>query len=228
MKESQTLTGKWIAILRASLSDAALAALEGAEITQRLRAARGQHRGWIVACLQAMAAIRSGERIELDGPLPVLALPALAVHGSRTAEIVWELYVRSAMGSVEAAESLATEIQRLDPTALRAGVYDNPEPWWANELLILHALQSFALQQGDASLEDPIRRCVELHIAEIQPDHATNEPWAIHAFARHPDGQMTAETLLHAAMVNNGGSLNATSQLIVGDALQALEASRER
>jgi hypothetical protein len=91
-------------------------------------------------------------------------------------------------------------------------------------LLILHAFTSFARTRSDDSLADPLGRCVEFHLAEIQPDHATNEPWAVHAYAMHEEGTVTAETLLHAAMVQGSGSLTPVARLVVRDAIRALRA----
>lgn len=194
----------------------------------KLTQARGQHRSWIVACLHALAAVRAGHRIELLAPLPEIALPAPAARGSGVAETVWSAYLQFAMGSSEAAQWLDRATRSLAPTALIAGVEDNPEPWWANELLIMHAMKSFALIQRDAGLLESVDRCAGFHVAEIQPDHATNEPWAIHALALHPHGNVTAETLLHASMVQGGGTLTPTAKLIVADALHAMSKNEPR
>lgn len=188
----------------------------------RLDRSRGQHRPRIVACLQAIEAYQAGVPISLESAVPEQTLPLPACEGMTAAQWVWEGYLRSTMGCHRSAEWLRTSIHRLAPTALVAGVEDNPEPWWANELLILHALCSFARMTRDKSLTGPLMNCVEFHLKEIQPDHATNEPWAIHAFILHPDGNLTAETLLHAAMVQGSGTLTPVARFVIRDALRAL------
>lgn len=210
---------KWIRLLeQVDHSDD----VDYAEVQVRLDRSRGQHRQRIVACLQAVEAYRSGISVVLDGSVPDQKLPLPACQGARAAQWVWEAYLRSLMGCRQSAEWLRACIDRLSPTALIARVDDNPEPWWANELLILHALCSFARITRDESLVSPLMNCVEFHLKEIQPDHATNEPWAIHAFILHPEGNPTAETLLHAAMVNGSGTLTPISRWVIRDALRAL------
>jgi hypothetical protein len=196
--------------------------VDHAEAQVRLDRSGNQHRQRIVACLQAVEAYQAGVSILLKKPVPDQFLPLPACEGARAAQWVWESYLKSTMGCRQSTEWLRTCIHRLAPTALIAGVDDNPEPWWANELLILHAFCSFARMTHDESLMDPLMRCVEFHLKEIQPDHATNEPWAIHAFILHPEGNLTAETLLHAAMVQGSGHLTPVARSVVRDALRAL------
>lgn len=160
--------------------------------------------------------------LDYASALPDLSLPAPAAVGAGVAGAIWKAYLLYVLGHPGAGDLLAKAVRSLDPTALLAGIDDNPEPWWANELLILHALQSYVSLSKDADLQNTIGRCVEFHLAEIQPDHATNEPWAIHAFVLHPQGETSAGALLHAAMVQGGGSLTPVASLIVRDALHCL------
>jgi hypothetical protein len=217
---TQTFT-RWIRILEAAEQGEPL---DHSQTQASLDQSAGKHRARIVACLRAIDAYHAGQPIRFDGPVPDLELPAAAIRGARAAEAVWEAYLLATLGSEPAAAWLVESIHALNPTALRAGVDDNPEPWWANELLILHAFTSFARLRRDASLDIPLGRCVEFHLAEIQPDHATNEPWAVHAYAMHEEGNVTAETLLHAAMVQGSGALTPVARLVVRDALRALRA----
>lgn len=218
--ENTPLFYRWQTLLSEAMGDRPV--VDPADAQNKLNRARGQHRSWIVACLNAVCAVRAGHRLELFAPLPEIALPAPASQGSGVAEVVWSAYVQFAMGSSDAGAWLDRATRSLKPTALVAGVDDNPEPWWANELLIMHAMKSFALIRQDAELLESVDRCAGFHVAEIQPDHATNEPWAIHALALHPHGNVTAETLLHAAMVYGGGTLTPIAKLIVADALYAM------
>ena len=211
---------RWAEILRHSA--VALTPIDHADPQARLSIAAGKHRVWIVACLNAIDAHRTGTKIAYDAPLRQFVFPAPASMGAKVAESVWQAYLQYVLGSVESAEWLGEAVRSLNPTALTAGIDDNPEPWWANELLILHALQSFVTLSGSIELQASLDRCVDFHLAEIQPDHATNEPWAIHAFAGHESGDTSAGALLHAAMVQGGGSLTPVARLIIRDALYCL------
>ena len=151
-------------------------------------------------------------------------LPAPAPHGSETAMLVWLTLSQAVRGEAPAKAALRKAIDQLAPTALRATIDDNPEPWWQQEMMILHALHSFALRQRDFKLIEKTLTATAFHLAEIQPDHATNEPWAINAYATHADGTVTAETLLHAAYMNGGGVLSEVSRWIISDAIAALDA----
>ena len=209
-------------MLRQSGGDGPIAAA-ASSINEQLRASRSRHRPWIIACLGALRVHRNGEAILFSAPHLPLSWPMPAAEGQRAADAVWQAYLQWTLGDASASVHLEDTILGLSPTALRAGPDDNPEPWWANELLILHALQSFVLLSARLDLWPAIERCVAYHVAEIQPDHATNEPWAVHALGLHADGNITAETLLHAAFVQGAGGLTPVAQLVVADALYALE-----
>jgi hypothetical protein len=216
---NKKITG-WISLLTEQLGQADEPDHSLAQL--RLERSVGTHRSWILACLHAIDAIRAGQTITLDLPLPTITFPAPASHGARTAEAVWQAYLQSQLGVSAATTWLDDCIRSLSPTALRAGIEDNPEPWWANELLILHALQSHVLMSGRDDLQSQLDDCIAFHLAEIQPDHATNEPWAIHAFAAHPQGDTSAGALLHAAMVQGGGALTPPARLILRDAVRSM------
>jgi hypothetical protein len=180
-----------------------------------------------MAYLSVVARLRSGDGSPPPlAPLPPLDWPQPAAEAFVAVMAVQTAYVLFVAGRRNGAEYLDRVIDGLSPTALRPTVNDNPEPWWASEMQILHALQSYSLLTGDAARAEKIARCTSFHLAEIQPDHATNEPWAVHAYGLHPDGNVTAETLLHAAYVQGGGGLTRAAAFIVADALFALENAR--
>lgn len=221
MKNKPKKIDGWVGLLCEQLTDAEESACLGAQ--SRLDRSIGTHREWILACLQAIAAYRAGHAIMFDRPLPQIDFPASASQGAHAAEVVWQAYLQSQLGNLLASQWLDNCIKSLAPTALRAGIDDNPEPWWANELLILHALQSHVMRSGRDDLQSHLDGCIAFHLAEIQPDHATNEPWAIHAFCAHPQGDTSAGALLHAAMVQGGGTLTPPARLILQDAIDAMK-----
>lgn len=75
-----------------------------------------------------------------------------------------------------------------------------------SELCALHALSSFARRDNRQDLH---RRCldaVDWHLAELQPDNATNLPWAIHVFVLRdtPESLLDAQTRLHNSLTGRG------------------------
>lgn len=78
------------------------------------------------------------------------------------------------------------------------------EVWTEGELAGLHAL--WWLAQRDASLAPRARSAAAWLIAELQPDNATQRPWAIHAFS-----QLAAEGDIEADMYAQTLLLNATA-----------------
>ncbi|MGC4032158.1 MAG: hypothetical protein QM754_10595 [Tepidisphaeraceae bacterium] len=155
-------------------------------------------------------------------PLRPLPVRRPAVEGATVADAVWLAYLHTRAGSRDAVDWMRSFLLTLSPTALVFTADDNPEPWWQNEMVILHAVHSFALRSGDASLIEQSLACTDFHLREIQPDHATNEPWAIHAYASHADGNVTAETLWHAGHIQHGGDLGPVARHLARDARDAL------
>lgn len=105
------------------------------------------------------------------------------------------------------------------------------ERWTQTELGALHALGVWAAR-GAASERAPlaarVRAAARWHIAELQPDNATNHAWAVHVFAElavaGEDGAvMHAQTLMHNAMVAGGGVPDAFSSILLLDAAMVLE-----
>lgn len=199
-------------------------AVDAGQVREQLRQAKGRHRPSIVATLTAVNAANDGVDLGLPGGLPVFPGRVSAAQGADVADAVWMTYLHWTIGHAAAESWLRSAIGLLDPTALVFTADDNPEPWWQNEMLILHALHSFALRTRDSGLLDRTLTCADFHLREIQPDHATNEPWSVHAYASHPDGNITAETLLHAGFIQHGGALGPVARLIARDAAASLAA----
>ena len=216
------LLRRWRALLAEALAGAS-----PADLPPELATHATSPRGVALRCICRMNAINGpakGATSAAARPPLMPNLPAPAASDSAVIAAVWSLSAAAVGGDDKAITMLDRAIAALDPTALKPTANDNPEPWWAAELMILHALRSHAWRFPSSTSEAALARYVAFHLAEIQPDHATNEPWAIHAFAASPEGQPTAETLLHAAMVQGGGTLTPAARLIVGDAFAAIDA----
>jgi hypothetical protein len=70
-----------------------------------------------------------------------------------------------------------------------------------SELIALHALHELGERRGDETLRQRVRDAARWHLRELQPDNATNRPWAIHVFARlslDQDEHIAGAALVHA------------------------------
>ena len=154
-------------------------------------------------------------------------LPVRGVQG-----LVWKACID---GSVDA----LAEVDRVSRAAgsrgaadagalLPQGLHRAIEVWTETELACMHGLW----RAGVAHARDPWReRALEVarwHVANLQPDNATNRPWAVCLFAtlaaseNNADAGLYAETLLHNCQVQNGKP-DALSALILLDGAEALE-----
>ncbi len=70
------------------------------------------------------------------------------------------------------------------------------------ELCALHALSEIACRRCDASLAERCAAAARWHLRELQPDNATNHPWAIQVFIRlacaSPETSVGAAASVHA------------------------------
>lgn len=112
----------------------------------------------------------------------------------------------------------------FDPTA----TWDAIEVWTEAELCALHALSHHA--SIDPALRPRIDSAIDWLMENVQPDNATNHPWAVHVFIdrwlRRQDQncRMYAGTLLHNAQVGYGRP-DRFSAVILLDGARALAAS---
>jgi hypothetical protein len=116
---------------------------------------------------------------------------------------------------------------RRGPLLPLAGT-DAIEVWTESELAALHAVFDAAVDGGDAPLLARSFDAARWHVANVQPDNATNHPWAVHVFAalgaRDGDtgAELHAQTLLHNCQVQTGRP-DRFSALVLLDAAQTLE-----
>ena len=66
------------------------------------------------------------------------------------------------------------------------------------------------------TLRNAVHRAAHFHLAETQPDHATNQPWALFAFLWHPDTVPLADAMLHTATAHASGTLPGLTTPIPG------------
>ncbi len=115
-----------------------------------------------------------------------------------------------------------TRSQQPSGELLIAGQSDNPETHWYDELVLLHAMASYAVQAEDRTVAAAVRRSTEFHLKETQPDHATNEPWALFAFIWNPNTRSLADQMLHATTAQQSQSPAGVALMLLADALYCL------
>lgn len=157
---------------------------------------------------RAIAAFRDelGHRRATDAPLLARLLgirPGAAPDGLHPdAALWWALHDRSLdpVSLIEAADGpLVPSLRRL-----------SMEVWSEGELASLHALSWHATRSEGCDLAARVESAARWHLAELQPDNATNRPWAVHVFAdlaqRTGDAAARAHvgTLVHNSIVSLG------------------------
>ncbi len=98
------------------------------------------------------------------------------------------------------------------------------EVWTETELACVHGAWSLGGSWRDAAVES-----ASWLLDNIQPDNATNHPWAIHVFAwmgaknKNPEFDLYAQSLLHNSIVGTGtpDTFSALILLHAGNALYA-------
>jgi hypothetical protein len=151
---------------------------------------------------------------------PDVALWASLALGAGIPDHILDFHRASALRSSFDQGSLFPQRDRTGPIAL--------EVWTEVELSSLHAIAWMA--DRDPGLRSLVRTTARWLVENLQPDNATNHPWAIHIFIALGMGESDsgaipyAETLLHNCQVSQGHP-DAFSSLILRDAADALERS---
>ena len=145
------------------------------------------------------------------------AWTALALH------VAGKVYVRDAWTDL-AGDTFGRLTRGQQPSGafLETTASDNPEPNWYHELTILHACASYAVQAEDRTVAAAVARAVAFHVAETQPDHATEQPWAVFPFIWAPSGRPLADQLLHAMTISQPGGIQGVPLMLLADALYCL------
>jgi hypothetical protein len=147
-----------------------------------------------------------------------LDLPIRAPKAASATEAIWDAVLRN--NPDERRRFVDTIIRgrfvRFDAT-------DNPEPLWYHELILLHAAATWAHQSGDERLQHAVSEASAYVVSEVQPDHASGQPWAIHALLGHPEGWTLVDLMLHAAGIQQPATMDEVSLLLLADAYRCLQ-----
>ncbi|MFT3787721.1 MAG: hypothetical protein QM770_16385 [Tepidisphaeraceae bacterium] len=158
-------------------------------------------------------------RSDLSTPSPLRQRTRLPASESR--DIVGELWLALANHDDE---SIAHFIDHQQPTGewFARTSSDNPEPVWYHELVALHAVASHFHEMHDPTTHQAMLKSARYIAAEVQPDHASSQPWGIHALLQVPDGIHLADMMLHAAGVQQPATMDAVSLILLADAYLCL------
>jgi hypothetical protein len=181
-------------------------------------------RAWCDVLESELATLTPAESINpaaRGADMAAAAWDALALH------VAGKVFLRDAWTDL-AADTFGrlARAGRAEGTFLQASPADHPELVWYHELVILHAAASYAVQAEDRTVARTVRRATEHHLAEIQPDHATAQPWGLFAFIWNPATRPLADQLLHAVSLSGAGgggtSPGGLALILLADALYCL------
>lgn len=109
--------------------------------------------------------------------------------------------------------------QQPSGALLAARSSDSPELVWYHELVLLHALTTFAICRNDPESLAAVNKAALFHLQETQPDHASTRPWALHAFLLDPQTYPLADTMLDTVLKQLAQNPDRVTLLLLGDAL---------
>jgi hypothetical protein len=103
--------------------------------------------------------------------------------------------------------------------------HTNLDKFTYDELTTLHAVGGLAIASGDETLLEGARRMAAYHEAHTQPDHTTDEPWAMGVFAWFEGTRLFAEQQLHN--VRAGSNRSSWILALLADAVMTMSGTIE-
>jgi hypothetical protein len=98
------------------------------------------------------------------------------------------------------------------------------ETFTYDELCALHAAYNAVVMPGGEELVEPVERVVKWHVENTQPDHGTQEPWGLAAFAALDDTGTFALQQVHDATTRlEGGADPRVVLALLADAVMTQE-----
>jgi len=173
------------------------------------------------AAAAASTVLRSNE----PRAAPPVATDAAALHAEDPDVVLWRALAEPegrarALELLDAARDAASPRDRTDAGALFGQQQGHVplEVWTERELACVHALGWLVpLAASDpssasiaAALDDHLGAAMTWHLDNLQPDNATNHPWALHIFLdralREDDGSalLYSQALLHNCQIAQG------------------------
>lgn len=157
--------------------------------------------------------------------------PPRAAEGARLVQLAFDALALSASFESPHAANVIEQIaarQQPDGRLLEKTASDNPEPMWYHELALLHVVATHAHASGSDLARAATLRAAQYGSEQIQPDHASSHPFALHAFLRVPEGVFLTDMMLHAAGVQSPSTMDTVSLLLLADALDCMRRRKWR
>jgi hypothetical protein len=175
---------------------------------------RDQFGQWDQELREAADVLESG----IDsGTVSVTAWSALALHVAGT------IFIRDAW--TDLASDVFGRLSRAQQEKgrwLAESAATHPEIAWYDELATLHAAASYAVQAEDRTVARAVAKSANFIQAEIEPDHATKEPWALFAFIWNEPTRPLADQILHGVELRRN-NVDGVSLILLSDALYCVE-----
>ena len=183
---------------------------------------RGGHTRGVYEGIATLALFECYRRFDLHAPFaPEVRLPEQIFDGDAASHVARAALIAAATNDAASIHSIL-EKQHAGGSFLTLGSSDNPEPAWYHDLAILHAITTYACSTRDPIALSAVHRGAVYVTHEVQPDHASAQPWAVHAMLLYDESLPLADILLHAAGVQSPTTLDGVSILLLADALIAL------
>ena len=183
--------------------------------------------GWEPA-LRSWCGRVEGELVRFE--LPTEALPAS--RGGAATGAAWQaraLYLAGGLFQYRRWSELAAHTlgslsahQGSDGAFLRAGPADHPEAHDYDELAILQAVAGYAVESNDPLATAAVMQAADRHVGRTQPDHATQQPWGLFAFAWRQPAHELADTMLHALSLSQTAGRDGVTSMLLADTLYSL------
>ncbi|MCS7032485.1 MAG: hypothetical protein NZ561_00650 [Phycisphaerae bacterium] len=191
--------------------------------TITLPTSRAEELGLLGYARAVMQGPSAAALLPLEEPLPPGRLSARM--GRTVVRAAWLAVARqAAVGSVRRPAAIEALLQSHDGrTFLEFHNDDPPEAWWYDELVLLHAVTTCSVLSHDPQARRVAMASAGFCHREIQPDHATGLPWALHAFVLNADTHLFADWLVNACLVQYAGEPRGLALVLLADALYCLK-----
>ena len=128
-------------------------------------------------------------------------------------------------GSLHPSHDTGTQAAESHTDPGTGSAHEPTDRWIYDELCGLHALANLALARRNPAWAKRVEQIALHHLHHTQPDHVTNQPWAVFAFTWSPRSRLLADQVIHDATANASRSaLTPLSAMLLADAAAALAA----
>lgn len=196
----------------------------------------------LASVLRVLPRVRRADRWRWEDALAKQVAPVvdgakrmLALRGSQPVGVLWHYYLlmlartrlKTQVPDVllrglwqKVFSGQAAQAGHLHPLTAETVV----ETFTYDELCALHAAYNAIVMPGGEELVEPVERVVRWHVENTQPDHGTQEPWGLAAFAALDDTGTFALQQVHDATTRmQSGAASRVVLALLADAAMTQE-----